>query len=160
MDCFPHSHHTHHWEITRQCPLNQWGAPASSIKIMIQYDCCNHMKLYYIWQWCFSQNSSLDVVRVVFDLPITSEIILLQTDNYILDISYRVLECVSHLAPSMNNILKCNEHQKRQKWAISQWKCMIILQYLWILIINSTLLWNGMSPIYNKYICNAVEYGI
>ena len=42
---------------------------------------------------------------------------LLQTNNYILEISYRVLEFVSLRAPSMNNILKCNEHQECLKTA-------------------------------------------
>ena len=64
-----------------------------------------------------SQNSSLDVVRVVFYLSITSDIILLQINNYILEISYRFLDFVSHLAPSMSNILKCNEHQECLKTA-------------------------------------------
>ena len=77
--------------------------------------------LYYICQWYFSQNSSLDVVRVVFDLSITSDIILLQINNYILEISYRFIEFVSLRASSMDNILDCNEHkkdvEKRQKWA-------------------------------------------
>ena len=88
---------------------------------LIQYDCWDHMNmgvlLYYICQWYFSQNSSLDVVRVVFYLSITSDIILLQINNYILEISYRFLDFVSHLAPSMSNILKCNEHQECLKTA-------------------------------------------
>ena len=62
--------------------------------------------LYYICQWCYSQNSTLNVVRVVFDLPKTSDIILFQTINYIFEISYRFIEFVSLRAPSMNNILK------------------------------------------------------
>ena len=134
---------------------------------MIQYDCWQHMNmgvlLYYICQWCYSQNSTLNVVRVVFDLPKTSDIILFQTINYILEISYRVLEFVSLRAPSMDNILDCNEHKKCWKTAKIGYfplKCMIFLQYLWNLIINSILLWNGMSPIYNTYNCNVVEYGI
>ena len=73
--------------------------------------------LYYFCQCCFSQNSSLNVVRVAFDLPITSDIMLLQTNNYILKTSYRVLEFVSLRAPSMNNISKCNEQQEWANWA-------------------------------------------
>ena len=65
----------------------------------------------------FFQNSSLDVVRVVFYLSITSDIILLQINNYLLEISYRFLEFVSHPAPSMSNILKFNEHQECLKTA-------------------------------------------
>ena len=68
--------------------------------------------LYYICQCCYSQNSTLTVVRVVFDLPKTSDIILFQTINYILEISYRFIEFVSLRAPSMDNILDCNEHKK------------------------------------------------
>ena len=83
---------------------------------LLQYDCWNNMNmgvlLYYICQWCYSQNSTLNVVRVVFDLPKTSDIILFQTINYILEISYRFIEFVSLRAPSMDNILDCNEHKK------------------------------------------------
>ena len=70
--------------------------------------------LYYI---CFSQNSSVDVVKVAFNLPITSDNLFLQTNNYILEIFYRVLEFVSLRSPSMSNILKCNEHQEWAIWA-------------------------------------------
>ena len=120
---FPHSNHPHRWEITWQCPFDQRGAPASPMKVMWidtvwllrSYE--QGVLLYYISQWYFSQNSSLDVVRVVFYLSITSDIILLQINNYLLEISYRFLEFVSHLAPSMSNILKCNEHQECLKTA-------------------------------------------
>ena len=88
---------------------------------LIQYNCWDHMNmgvlLYNICKWCFSQNLSLDVVRVLFYLSIRSDIILLQINNYILEISYRFLDFVSHLAPSMSNILKCNEHQECLKTA-------------------------------------------
>ena len=95
--------------------------------------------LYYSCQWCFSQNSTLNVFRVVFDLPITSDIILFQTTNYIFEISYRVIEFVSVRAPSMHNILDYNEHFPL--------KCLIFLQYLCNLIINSKLLWNVISQV-------------
>ena len=124
---------------------------------LIQYDCWDHMNmgvlLYNICKWCFSQNLSLDVVRVLFYLSIRSDIILLQINNYILEISYRFLEFVSHLAPSMSNILKCNEHQECLKTAKMDYFPMKMHD----LIINSILLWNGMSPIYNTYNCNVVE---
>ena len=70
--------------------------------------------LYYI---CFSQISSVDVVKVAFNLPITSDNLFLQTNNYLLEIFYRVLEFVSLRSPSMSNILKCNEHQEWAIWA-------------------------------------------
>ena len=69
--------------------------------------------LYYI---CFSQISSVDVVKVAFNLPITSDNLFLQTNNYILEIFYRVLEFVSLRSPSMSNILKCNEQLNIKNW--------------------------------------------
>ena len=114
---------------------------------------------YYICQWCYSQNSTLNVVRVVFDLPKTSDIILFQTINYILEISYRFIEFVSLRASSMDNILDCNEHKKcwnTAKMGYFPLTCMIFLQYLCNLIINSTLLWNVISQV--RLACGMVPW--
>ena len=134
---FPHSHHPH-WRSFDSAPSTKGGLDASPMEVMwIQYDYWQHLNmgvlLYYICQWCYSQNSTLNVVRVVFDLPKTSDIILFQTINYILEISYRFIEFLSPRVPSLDNILYCNEHKKCWKTAKIGYfplKCMIFLQYL------------------------------
>ena len=114
---------------------------------------------YYICQWCYSQNSTLNVVRVVFDLPKTSEIILFQTINYIFEISYRFIEFVSLRAPLMDNILDCNEHknvEKQQELVISHWNAWFSFNICVKLIINSTLLWNVISQV--RLACGMVSW--
>ena len=120
---FPHSNHPHRWEITWQCPFDQRDATASPMKVM-WIDTVRLLRSYeHGWtvvlhlSVIFFSKFISDVVRVVFYLSITIDIILLQINNYLLEISYRFLEFVSHLAPSMSNILKCNEHQECLKTA-------------------------------------------
>ena len=74
-----------------------------------------------IWTWVYCCITFVNDVILKIQLSMLLElyltypkqvIILFQAINYILEISYRFIEFVSLRAPSMDNILDCNEHKK------------------------------------------------
>ena len=121
-----------------------------------------------IWTWVYCFITFVNDVILKIQLSMLLElyltypkqvIILFQTINYILEISYRFIEFVSLRTSSMDNILDCNEHKKcwnTAKMGYFPLTWMIFLQYLCNIIINSTLLWNVISQV--RLACGMVSW--